>query len=970
MECLQNKIIHWNNQTEIKMLLTNQRFFPNRATKITLYTLFCILFFVSTKGFAQVNTFNYTGGDQTFTISDPAITAINIVTIGADGGNSSEVPGGSGATVYATFDVQLNDELTIVVGGKGANPGGGAGGSAVILDRGGVRTLLTVAGGGGGGSVVGTLGGGGRALQTAPGGGGFFGFSNGSAGGGFNGAGADGGGGSTGGGAGTLAGGGAGGGGGFIGGNGGYGFGGGGGGNSSTTPGGGGGHKGGHAYGGGIASVGGSSFTETTGLNGITGTKATRLDGVAGGGTSSHGTVIICTGDDGLAPVPDLASLPDYVGSCTTIAPPTALDNCEGPVTATTNDPTTFTLNGNYSITWTYTDCYGNSTTQVQNITINDTQAPTALCQNVTVQLDAAGNGSTTATDIDNGSNDACELASISLSQTSFDCAEVGTNTETLTVTDNNGNSSTCNTTITVQDNMVPTALCQNATVQVDQQLNATDIDAGSVDNCAVTQLSVAPNTFGCENIGSNTVTLTVSDAAGNTSTCIATVTVEDNSPPTAVCANPTVNLASNGTTTVAASFFDDGSSAACGEVDLSASMTDFDCNDEGNTYNVTLTVTSQSNGQTASCTAMVTVADPNSFCCAPPTAVCDDITVQLDAAGNVSISPADIGSSSTNDCDFASETLDNMDFDCTDIGANTVTYTIFDVENNSDNCTATVTVEDTTVPTAACQDITVSLDASGNASIAGADVDGGSTDNCAIASLSASPNTFDCADAGGNTVTLTATDASGNSDNCNATVTVEDNAAPTVLCEDITVQLDGAGSASITAADVDGGSSDNCAIANLSAAPNTFNCADAGANTLTLTATDASGNSDNCTATVTVEDNAAPPALCQDITVQLDGAGSASVTAADVDGGSTDNCSIANFSVVPNSFSCADAGANTVTLTATDASGNSDNCTATVTVEDNAAPTALCQDITVQLDGAGSASITTADVDGGSSDN
>ena len=35
-------------------------------------------------------------------------------------------------------------------------------------------------------------------------------------------------------------------------------------------------------------------------------------------------------------------------------------------------------------------------------------------------------------------------------------------------VTDNNGNVSTCQTTVTVEDNVAPEALCQPATVQLD----------------------------------------------------------------------------------------------------------------------------------------------------------------------------------------------------------------------------------------------------------------------------------------------------------------------------------------------------------------------------------------------------------------------------------------------------------------------------------------------------------------------
>ena len=115
--------------------------------------------------------------------------------------------------------------------------------------------------------------------------------------------------------------------------------------------------------------------------------------------------------------------------------------------------------------------------------------SPTALCQNATVVLDASGNGSITTSDINNGSNDACGIQSLSLDQTSFDCNDIGNNTVTLTVTDNNGNVSTCTATVDVQDNTSPTALCQNATVVLDASGNGSittsDINNGSNDALA-----------------------------------------------------------------------------------------------------------------------------------------------------------------------------------------------------------------------------------------------------------------------------------------------------------------------------------------------------------------------------------------------------------------------------------------------------------------------------------------------------
>ncbi|AHM60526.1 autotransporter-associated beta strand repeat-containing protein [Flammeovirgaceae bacterium 311] len=255
-----------------------------------------------------------------------------------------------------------------------------------------------------------------------------------------------------------------------------------------------------------------------------------------------------------------------------------------------------------------------------------------------------------------------------------------------------------------------------------------------------------------------------------------------------------------------------------------------------------------------------------------------------------------------------------------------------------------TFSYNDNVQPTVVTQNITVQLDANGAATITASQINNGSTDNCTAAEslqLSLDKKSFSCSNVGTPvTVNLTVTDANGNSNSNTATVTVEDNVAPVAVAKAITVQLDAAGNASITASDIDNGSSDACDIQSLAINKSSFTCAEVGANTVTLTVTDNNGNVSTAEATVTVEDNVAPVAKCQNIEVYLSHLGTVSINPIDVDGGSTDACGIKSRAISLSKFTASNVGANTVVLTITDNNSNTASCQATVTVKNR--PTEL----------------------------
>lgn len=612
-------------------------------------------------------------------------------------------------------------------------------------------------------------------------------------------------------------------------------------------------------------------------------------------------------------------------------------DNCSNQLFYTASK-TTFNCSnlGSNTVTLTGTDVHGNSTSATAIVTVEDNLAPTVNTQSVTLTLDANGSATLTAAMVNNGSTDNCAISSYSLSQTAFTCADLGTNTIALTATDGSGNSASANATITVVDNLAPSATAQNATIQLDANGNATltasMVNNGSTDNCAISSMSVSPSSFGCADVGPNTVTLTVTDASGNSSSTSATVTVQDNVAPVVATRNIAVSLDANGNASIVAADVNNGSSDACGISTLSVSPASFTCANIG-ANTVTLTATDV-NGNSATGTAVVTVSDNMA-----PTVVTQSYTAVLDANGQATIAPSDVDNGSFDNCGIASYSLDVSTFTCNALGQNAVNLTVTDQSGNSATGTAIVSVVDNAAPTVSTQNITVQLNASGQVSIQPSQINSGSTDNCTIAGYSLDVSTFTCADVGANTVTLTATDGSGNSATGTATVTVQDNVAPNAVAQNITVQLDATGNATITAASVNNGSTDACGISSLSVSPSSFACADLGSNSVTLTVTDNNGNSSTAAATVTVVDNIAPTVITQNATVYLNASGTASITAADVNNGSTDNCSVSTTTVSQTSFSCADRGQNLVTLTVTDGSGNSASAGANVNVVDTISP-------------------------------
>ena len=284
--------------------------------------------------------------------------------------------------------------------------------------------------------------------------------------------------------------------------------------------------------------------------------------------------------------------------------------------------------------------------------------------------------------------------------------------------------------------------------------------------------------------------------------------------------------------------------------------------------------------------------------------------------------------------------------------GTTLVTATATDSCGNSSTCNFYVVVSDNEVPVVTCSPDTLILTTNGTVSNTVNDM-ATASDNCYVNSFYASKTYFTTADVGNNVITVTASDAYSNTSTCQSNVYVIEP-APVALCKNATLYLDAAGSATLTASDIDNGSYSLVGISGRTVTQTAFNCSHVGTNTVTLVVENSFGSKDSCTATVAVIDNIAPVALAQNVTVSLDASGNGSTTAAAVDNGSSDACGVASLALSKTAFDCSNVGAYTVTLTVTDNNGNVSSTAATVTVVDNVAPIALAQNVTVSLDATG----------------
>ncbi|TDE42476.1 gliding motility-associated C-terminal domain-containing protein [Flavobacterium rhamnosiphilum] len=602
--------------------------------------------------------------------------------------------------------------------------------------------------------------------------------------------------------------------------------------------------------------------------------------------------------------------------------------------------------NGNVKLT--VTDAAGNTATKTAKVIVKDITAPVITTdgdKNVTTDLNVCGASVVvSASATDNCTVDA--PTGVRSDDLALDAVyPVGTTTITWNTSDINGNAAVdVVQTVIVTDNQLPVITFngdKNVDVDADVCGASVLVSASATDNCTLGALTgVRSDALALDAlypIGTTTITWNVLDVNNNAGVeVIQTVIVTDNQLPV---------ITFNGDKNV------DVDADVCGaSVLVSASATDnctlgaltgvrsdalaLDALYPIGTTTITWNVLDVNNNAGVEVIQTVIVTDNQ----LPVITFNGDKNVDVDA--DVCGASVLVSASATDNCTLGALTGVRSDALALDalypIGTTIITWNVLDVNNNAAaEVIQTVIVTDNQLPVITAngdKNVTTDLNVCGATVV----VSASATDNCTLGALTGVRSDALALNAlypkGTTTITWNVSDANGNAAAAVIQkVTVVDAQKPTITTlSAINVNADAGvctyASSQLTAPTA----ADNCSVRSVVASPASLV---SGANTVTWTVTDGSGLTATSTQTVTVVDNEAPIVLTKNIPVQLDASGNASITAAQINNGSTDNCGIASISLSKLTFSCANVGANTVILTVRDVNGNVATASAVVMV-------------------------------------
>jgi hypothetical protein len=579
------------------------------------------------------------------------------------------------------------------------------------------------------------------------------------------------------------------------------------------------------------------------------------------------------------------------------------------------------------------TDSKGAMASAILTVTVTpETIPPTLSCPGNITQSTDAGQCSAIVSYTTPTASDNCPGATVLCTPPTGSSFTKGTTTVTCTATDVANNTAQCNFTVTINDTENPVITCPQNIIQStdNNQCQAVVVypKIGVTDNCENVGIpSCTPPSGSTFQKGATTVNCSVTDAANNSGTCSFTVTINDAQNPTITCpANVTVP-ATTGQCQAVVNYTAPIVSDNCSGVGTPVCNPPAGSAFQKGTTTVNCSVTDAASNSN-SCSFTVTVNDTQN-----PTVVCPaNVTI----ASNTCVSNTYTPPTGSDNCAGVSVVCNPPASTCFAVGTTTVTCTATDAVNLTATCSFTVSIMPCTITCPA--NVTQNNDLN----------QCGAVVNYPTPTTTGSCGTVSCSPASGATFpkgTTTVTCSTTVGPSCSFTVTVNDTQAPTLTCPANIVQGTDTNQCQAVVNYALPVANDNCmGVATAKCSPASGSVFPKGVTTVNCSVSDAAGNPASCSFTVTINDTISPSLSCLSNISMNTAAGACSQVVTYKNATATDNCpGVGTPICTPSSGSTFQKGVTTVNCTVSDASNNNANCSFTVTITDNQAPSISC---------------------------
>ena len=619
---------------------------------------------------------------------------------------------------------------------------------------------------------------------------------------------------------------------------------------------------------------------------------------------------------------------------------PIATDNCGTlPMTRSHAPGSTFPL-GTTPVTYTATDGFGNVATCVFNVVVEDITDPVISgCIGADIIVVAGPSCDAVANWVAPTATDNCGVT-VNSSHDPGDIFPLGRTSVTYTAEDASGNTAACTFDVVVVDETAPVFLgCILSDIQVSAdvlcQASANWAIPTATDNCSSPIISASHSPGDIFPLGPTTVKYTATDGAGNVAMCeFQVVVVDDTAPIISGCNTSDIPAVADGDCGAAVSWTVPTATDYCSVPTLISSHNPGDTFPVGTTT-VTYTATDDT-GNISTCTFKVIVTDNTP----PVLSGCVSGDIILTADSDCEATASWTAPNANDNCGIQSFTSTHAPGATFDLGTTIVKYTAIDLSGNIAECSFNVVVKDEINPLiSGCPTADIILDADASCQAVAFWALPVASDNCVNVTLTSSHDPGEPFPKGTTQVTYTAADASGNTSTCSFNVIVLDKTEPVIsgcFSSDIVALANSSCQSAVYW--VEPIATDNCASVITTSSHHPGDIFPIGRTTVTYGATDASGNTSQCSFDVVVTDGA--PAVfgtCADVIVEAPTAScEAKVTWPTP---LVTDCSPVTLVSSHTSGDFFSKGTTDVIYTATDSHGNTSSCTFKVVVEDTTPP-------------------------------